>query len=115
MLYQLLPLLHPLLSYCLQTLVDGDVRDADSEVEPSLADARTGAARALADYVTGQYNTDSVTSAVYAPVGSQAVHLVIYGEKLNLRNYWSVSWLSVWKVDVEGGEPVISGTIKVGY
>jgi hypothetical protein len=38
--------------------------------------------------------------------------VVIYGERLNLRSYWSGSWLSVWHVDL-AGPGAITGTIKV--
>lgn len=39
-----------------------------------------------------------------------ALHVVIYGERLNLRNFWSGSWLSVWEIK----DKELSGTIKVG-
>ena len=35
--------------------------------------------------------------------------MVIYGERLNLRNFWSGSWLSVWEIK----DKEHSGTIKV--
>jgi capping protein (actin filament) muscle Z-line, alpha len=44
---------------------------------------------------------------VYAWEG--ALHVVIYGERLNLRNFWSGSWLSVWEIK----DKQLSGTIKV--
>ena len=37
------------------------------------------------------------------------LHVVIYGERLNLRNFWSGSWLSVWEIK----DKELSGTIKV--
>jgi len=93
--------------------------DHHHHVEPSLANTRTAVAEALSSYARQQYNTDRVVSGAYAPSsssggGGQVVHLVIYGEKLNLRNFWSGSWLSVWKVDITSGEPLMEGTIKVG-
>lgn len=39
----------------------------------------------------------------------EALHVVIYGERLNLRNFWSGSWLSVWEIK----DKQLSGTIKV--
>lgn len=51
------------------------------------------------------------TSAVYASAGS--VFVVIYGERLNLRNYWSGAWLSVWQIDTTNGN-TLSGSVKVG-
>lgn len=48
-------------------------------------------------------------SAVYAWTGT--LYIVIYGERLNLRNFWSGSWLSVW--EIKDGD--ISGTIKVRF
>lgn len=94
--------------------MDGNAGDGEGAIEPSLASSRAAAARALTDYVGSQYCTDRVTSAAYAPKGPSTVHLIIYGEKLNLRNYWSGSWLSAWQVDVEGDQAAtISGTIKV--
>lgn len=48
-------------------------------------------------------------SAVYAWEGT--LYIVIYGERLNLRNFWSGSWLSMW--EVKDGD--ISGTIKVRF
>jgi len=44
---------------------------------------------------------------VYAWEG--VLHVVIYGERLNLRNFWSGSWLSVWEIK----DKEHSGTIKV--
>lgn len=48
---------------------------------------------------------------MYASAGS--VFVVIYGERLNLRNYWSGAWLSVWQVDTTNGN-TLSGSVKVG-
>lgn len=49
---------------------------------------------------------------MYASSGT--LHAVIYGERLNLRNYWSGSWLSVWKIEnATSGSPTLSGSVKV--
>lgn len=67
------------------------------------------------------------TSAVFAGEGgagpaassSLSFRVAIYAEKLNLRNFWAASWLSLWEVtpEEEGGDGKakmrISGRVKV--
>lgn len=91
------------------SVVPGSSREARGEVDGSLEQQRAEVARAVAEYVQAQYVTDEAASAVYASGGR--LHVVIYGERVNLRNYWSGSWLSVWDVDPERAS--ISGTIKL--
>lgn len=58
------------------------------------------------------------TSAVYAGDGPTSFRVAIYAEKLNLRNYWAGSWLSLWQVGPEeggneDGQVRITGQVKV--
>lgn len=51
-------------------------------------------------------------SGVYAKNG--LLHVAIYGEKLNLRNYWSGSWLSTWIVSFSEENAIsMTGQVKV--
>ncbi|GAB5032262.1 molybdenum cofactor biosynthesis protein [Nannochloropsis oceanica] len=63
--------------------------------------------QAVAHYVAANYATEAAACAVYAQEG--ALSVVIYGERLNFRNFWSGSWLSVWEIK----EKALSGTIEL--
>lgn len=73
-------------------------------------------------YVFGPDNLSSTheqaTSAVYpcsSTDGGALCKIAVYAEKLNLRSFWSGSWLSLWEVapGEEGGALRISGSVSI--
>lgn len=62
-------------------------------------------------YIKSNYSTESSAGGVYANNGNLSI--VISGEKVNLKNFWSGKWSSSWTVNVENGSAKVSGEIKV--
>lgn len=61
----------------------------------------------MQDYLGRHFAGGRAACGVFSKGGKLTV--VISGDKINLKNYWSASWVSTWTV--EGGE--ISGTAKI--
>ena len=74
--------------------------------------ARAAVDAALAEYVGERYVEGTAAAAAYAS-GAGQLSLVVSGEKLNLRNFWSGQFLSTWTVALAAGGPTVSGEIKI--
>jgi len=66
---------------------------------------------AAAQHVEAKYAPSTTAAAVYA--APSELTLVISGEKLNLRNFWSGQFLSTWVVKLAPEGPSVTGEIKV--
>lgn len=64
-------------------------------------------------YIKLNYPTGDLNAAL-GFVKDNAIQIVISGEKVNLRNYWSGKWHSVWKLSsTTVGEYTLTGDIKI--
>lgn len=77
----------------------GETKPVDEECQSLLA--------AVEGYVSSRYN--SAQCGVYRV--DQGMTVVISGERLNLRNYYSGNWISVWTANKEEG--IIDGSMKI--
>jgi len=77
----------------------------------ALGEERTAIEAAVSEYVAAQY-AGNACAGTFAD-DTDAIKVVVSGEKLNLRNYWSGNWRSTWTVEVRGTEAFVSGNMKV--
>lgn len=68
---------------------------------------------AISKYVSSAFLSDQAAGGVYTKDGSLSV--VVAGEKVNLKNFWSGRWNSVWNIQVSSGSFSIGGDIKVDF
>lgn len=62
------------------------------------------------------FNGDGSTALAF--VKDSGLQIVISGEKVNLRNFWTGKWSSVWNfspMNLETGKYNLTGEIKVSY
>ena len=91
---------------------DEDDEAAKEEEPDPLAPARAELAEAIAKYAAGHFGAkDGPHHAVYSRDGALAV--VLRGERANLRNFYSGSWVSTWTAKESGSGYAVSGTIRV--
>jgi capping protein alpha len=88
--------------------VEGEPEDFAGAAEE---EARAAVQAAVGEYVEERYMADSAACGVYAAPG--ALTVIISGEKLNLRNFWSGQFLSTWTVTLSGDSSTIAGEIKI--
>lgn len=68
---------------------------------------------AVSAYVSSRFTGDSKCSAVYERDAASELKVVLSGEQVNLRNFWSGNWHSEWTVVLGEGEALVSGHVKV--
>ena len=98
-------------TYTVDHVLATATREATKEEVSALSVEKAAIDAAMQTYVTAQYGSAGAV-AVYAD-DTDVLKIVISGEKINLRNYWSGNWRSTWAVDVKGNEATVSGTLKV--
>jgi capping protein alpha len=89
--------------------VVGEPQPMAGPMDPELEEARSALEAAMEQYVDAQYQEDTAASAVYAVNGE--LRVVVSGEKLNLRNFWSGLFVSTWTV--KPASLAVAGEIKV--
>jgi len=82
-----------------------------SNQDPDLADLRAVLQRRLQDYVKSYYPGDNAAVGVFAVNGR--INVVITGERINLKNFWSGKWTSNWNVTINDGNATITGDTKI--
>lgn len=93
------------------TLLEDDTQPVAGPMEPALEEQRAALEQVLSDYIATQYYDDTALCSVYAKDGELTV--VISAEKLNLRNFWSGSWISSWTIKAGAASMDVVGEIKV--
>lgn len=93
------------------TVLEDDTQPAAGPMEPGLEDQRAALEQVLSEYIANQYYDDTALCSVYAKGSTLSV--VISAEKLNLRNFWSGSWISTWTIEVGPASMDVAGEIKV--
>lgn len=86
--------------------------DAVAPVPSSLEEDRKAIEAQVKAYAAAQAGEEaSVECAVYAK--EERLVVVVASERINLRNYWSGNWISVWNVVLQGDSATIDGEIKL--
>jgi len=100
-----------------RVIAQKQVEDEETTIESDLnagTELRQMVENKLNEYVSGRYPNNHGACAVYdATSGKEEdvlLHIVISGENVNLRNYWSGNWRSSWQVSSSN---IIQGEIKV--
>ena len=76
--------------------------------DTSVESKRVAVQSSVNDYLGKHFGQSAATASVYSK--NKTLTIVISGEKLNLKNYWSGSWVSRWTLSA-GNE--LSGSAKV--
>jgi len=76
--------------------------------DSSLEDKRAAIQKAVNDYLKKHYSGGIACAGVYSK--DKNIQIVVSGEKLNLKNYWSGSWVSRWTL---AGSGELSGSAKI--
>lgn len=84
----------------------------ESNQDESLELYRVALQKAIAQHVSSKYVSDASSGSVYARDGK--VTIVLTGEKVNLKNFWSGKWTSTWALQIQGNKAILAGEIKVG-
>lgn len=80
----------------------------ESNQDASLEGLRTTVQSSINKYLATTYKSENAAGCVYAKDGK--LYVVISGDKVSLKNYWSGKWSSVWTLTTDGQ---IAGEIKV--
>jgi capping protein alpha len=91
--------------------LNGEPMPADGVMDADAEGSRKAVQGAVEEYVNDRFVEGTAASAVYA--APQQLSIVISGEKLNLRNFWSGQFLSTWTVQLAPTGPTVSGEIKI--
>jgi capping protein alpha len=76
-----------------------------------LDEVRKGLQRRLQDYVRSAFPGDNSSVGVFTQNGNLSI--VITGERVNLKNFWSGKWTSAWTLSLDEGAASLSGEIKI--
>lgn len=93
------------------TLQTTPSEETPSNQDEGLSELRRGLQRRLSDYARSFYPGENAAVGVYAVNGNLTV--VITGERINLKNFWSGKWTSSWALAVNDGNATLSGDIKI--
>jgi len=94
----------------LQILPEDPVPLFDGAMDDSIEDFRLAIERSLEEYMISFYRSD-FCSAVYGKNGK--ITIVVSGQHLNLRNFYSGQWSSKWEVEFNRNSAQCSGTIQI--
>ena len=65
----------------------------------------------LNEYINKYYNKQTTFYNVYFDSLLDKIHILICGQNINEKNYWSGEWLSIWEIDLN--DKKVIGEIKV--
>jgi capping protein alpha len=89
------------------------VSDKRQVLDDGVAAYRAAIAKSLEGYMSGQYKSGKVVSATYG-ADNGAITVCISAKNVNLSNFWSGGWRSVFTVNVgKKGQTELKGSIKV--
>jgi len=90
------------------------VSDKKQVLAGEVSSYRDAISKSVADYLTKQYKNGKVVSAVYGADSGQ-VTICISAKNVNLSNYWSGGWRSVYTLNVgkKGAPSELKANIKV--
>lgn len=98
--------------YVTNTVSDNSDDSIVSNQDNSLEMTRSSLQSAVSNYVATKYHCEESAGSVYAK--DNKIFIVIYGEKTNLRNFWSGKWFSTWTVSTSGPHSAaVSADIKL--
>ena len=85
--------------------------DGDSNMDSSIELKRAVLQSSIDSYMKDIYPDCNSSGCVYAKDGK--LHVVITGEKTNLRNFWGGKWSSNWTIEWDQSSTTCTGEIKV--
>jgi hypothetical protein len=101
--------LQPLLPASPQSTSEGAATVANDNEDQELQ--RAALQSAAEKYVLSNYPSEYSAAGAYAK--DDGFSIVLSGEKINLRNFWSGRWTSSWTLQAKDGAATLSGDIKV--
>ena len=77
----------------------------------SKSETRKAIEKKLIEYINKYYNKQNTFYNVYFDSLLDKIHILICGQNINDKNYWSGEWLSIWEIDLNDNKVI--GEIKV--
>jgi len=98
----------------LSLLTKNDESTAAPDQHVNLQSHRTALQSALSKYVLNRFATEEAAAAVLC-ASETMMNVIVAGERINLRNYWSGKWTSKWQLQFNNSlqQVTVSGDIKI--
>lgn len=77
----------------------------------SKSEIRKKIEKKVIEYVNTYYNKETTYYNVYFDSLLDKIHVLICGQNINEKNFWSGEWLSIWELDLN--DKKVTGEIKV--
>ena len=77
----------------------------------SKSETRKKIEKKVIEYVNTYYNKETTYYNVYFDSLLDKIHVLICGQNINEKNFWSGEWLSIWELDLN--DKKVTGEIKV--
>ena len=77
----------------------------------SKSETRKKIEKKVIEYVNKYYNKENTYYNVYFDSLLDKIHVLICGQNINEKNFWSGEWLSIWELDLN--DKKVTGEIKV--
>jgi hypothetical protein len=77
----------------------------------SKSEIRKKIEKKVIEYVNKYYNKETTYYNVYFDSLLDKIHVLICGQNINEKNFWSGEWLSIWELDLN--DKKVTGEIKV--
>ena len=77
----------------------------------SKSETRKKIEKKVIEYVNKYYNKETTYYNVYFDSLLDKIHVLICGQNINEKNFWSGEWLSIWELDLN--DKKVTGEIKV--
>jgi hypothetical protein len=77
----------------------------------SKSEIRKKIEKKVIEYVNKYYNKEATYYNVYFDSLLDKIHVLICGQNINEKNFWSGEWLSIWELDLN--DKKVTGEIKV--
>jgi len=91
----------------------GDISSGERKVDSNIEDYRKAIQLGIEDYASESFTSGKYAAATYASPNG-VVTMIVTAKNLNLRNFWSGGWRSVYTVDVSRkGNVELKGVIKL--
>ena len=65
----------------------------------------------LIEYINKYYNKEITYQNVYYDSMADKIHVLICGQNINEKNFWTGEWLSIWELDMN--EKSLTGEVKI--
>jgi len=89
-----------------------EVTDKKQVLSDEVAKFRSAVQKSVEGYVAGQYKQSKVCTAVYGH-DNGSLTICISAKNINLGNYWTGGWRSVYTISTAAGAQELKGNVKV--